>query len=353
MSDQFEGWTQLLALAQQHKTKSAMREAILASGLKIIENEPLSGYYRCAAVKDGPLLPVAIWRDGGQLCVLRSGEAVALERVWPYCVWNPISYDWYELVMEQGGTWPDAAPEATVQALPAEVSREVIGGNNPPDDEDEAASIKNKIEQAKGVAETLYANIATQEEADAAQAMRSRLLALSGEADKKRETEKRPHFEKAKAVDTKWQPIVKMGKDTADWIRGKLSEFVTAQARKEAEQRRIEEVRLAEEQAREEAERAAADPQWDAGEQPGPERIVEPEPPAPAAPTATTIKGATGRAATIRVIKLAKVVDYDKAYAHLKAIPEIKQAIDKVAQRMITAGHDVPGVEVDERRDVA
>jgi ribosomal protein S26 len=77
---------------------------------------------------------------------------------------------------------------------------------------------------------------------------------------------------------------------------------------------------------------------WDAGEQPGPERIEEPEPPAPPRRPRPRSKGATGRAATIRVIKLAKVVDYDKAYAHLKAIPEIKQAIDKVAQRMITAG---------------
>ena len=38
---------------------------------------------------------------------------------------------------------------------------------------------------------------------------RSHLL----EADKKREEEKRPHFEKAKAVDAKWQPEVKLGKD--------------------------------------------------------------------------------------------------------------------------------------------
>lgn len=343
--DQFAGWQKLLQLAQVHKTKAALREAIVSSGLQIIETEPLCGYYRCAAVKDGPLLPVAIWRDeGGALQILRAGQPVKLERVWPYSAWTPVSYEAYEAVTERGERWPDEpATSAAPLMVAAESDRQQIGGNSPPE-EDEATTLKNQIEAAKGVAEKDYQNITTQQQADAAQALRSRLLSLSGDGDKKREAEKAPHWDKCKAVDARWQPVVKLGKEAADWLRAKLSDYATRQANKEAEERRValaEEARLA-------TERAANPQQADQDTPP-----VETPPPPPAAPTQTTIKGASGRAATIRTVKVAKVVDYDAAYAHLKAIPEIKKVIEQVAQRFVTAGNPVPGVEIHERKDVA
>jgi hypothetical protein len=347
--DQFEGWTKLLALAQAHKTKAALREAIGTSGLVINETVPLSGYYRSAAVKNGPMLPVAIWRDeSGKLNILRAGQPVALERVWPYAVWHPVSYDDYEAVTERGERWKDEpATSVSAEVITESVAlvHMQIGGNNPPE-EDDIAKLKREIEAARGVAEQDYKEITTDDQAAAAQSLRSRLNELSGTADKKREAEKRPHFEAAKAVDAKWQPIVKLGKEAADWLRGKLSDYATRKANEEAAAQRIalaEEARLA-------AERAAAQPEDGESEQGAPP--VEQQSPPPA-PTSATIKGATGRAATIRVVKVAKVVDYDKAYAHLKAIPEIKKVIDQVAQRFITAGNEVPGVEVHERRDVA
>lgn len=346
MADQFDDFTKLLQLAQVNRTKALLREAITKSGLKIIETEPLAGYYRCAAVKDGPLLPVAIWRgEGGQLFVLRSGEPVKLERVWPYCVWNPIPFEWYEAATERGEKWPDEAALAVNTAIAlAEAAtppaQRTIGDNNPPV-EDEATALKSQIEAAKGVAEQDYQDITTQEQADAAQSLRSRLLSLSGDADKRRETEKAPHWEKAKAVDAKWQPVVKLGKEAADWLRAKLSAYATKKANEEAEHNRQEIARQAAE-----ADKARAEGR------PEPEQPEQREtPPAAAAPV--TIKGATGRAATVKAVQVAKVVDYDKAYQHLKSIPEIKKAIEQVAQRFITAGNEVPGVEVHEERRVA
>ena len=340
--DQFAGWQKLLGLAQSHKTKAALREAIGTSGIKIIEDEPMSGYYRCAAVKNGPMLPVAIWRDeSGKLQILRAGQPVEQPRVWPYAAWTPISYEWYEAAVERGEKWPDEAAMA-VEAAPAEPVPQ-IGGNNPPD-EDDVAKLKREIEAARGVAEQDYKEIKTDDQAAAAQSLRSRLNELSGTADKKREAQKRPHFDEAKKVDARWQPVIKLGKEAADWLRGKLSDYATKKANDEAKARRIalaEEARLADERAAAEAEGKTV------------ELVAPVEPVVPATPTSTTIKGATGRAATIRAIKVAHVVDYDAAYQHLKAIPEIKQAIDKVAQRMITAGNPVPGVEVEERQDVA
>lgn len=342
MSDQFDTWTKLLALAQQHKTKAALRAAIGESGIQINETDPHSGYYRCAAVKDGPLLPVAIWRQDGELIVLRAGEPVALERVWPYTVWHPIPFEWYEGATERGEKWPDAAAEAPVaEPAQAEAAAETT---QQPAEEDEAAKLKRQIDTA-ATAVTLYKEIKSGDEAGAAQSARSKLNELSGTADKKREAEKRPHFEAAKAVDAKWQPLVKLAKDAANDIRTAL---VVWENKKLAAER--EAAKAAEEAAA--AERAKTVPAAD-GDVPVSHNEPPPEPVAPPPAQPTVIKGASGRAARVTIINTAVVVDQDAAYAHLKRIPEIGEAIRKVAQRQIDAGHSVPGVEVKETRDVA
>lgn len=341
MANQFAGWIKLLELAQTHKTKAALREAITKADIQILETEPLSGYYRAAAVKDGPLLPVAIWRDEyGKTQVLRGTDSVELARVWPYCAWNPVPYEWYELVAEKGGNWPDAAGLPIEADVPA-ADRAVERTDNKPPEESEIDAIARQIENAKDSAEKQYKEITSDEHAMQAQAARSRLNELAGTADKKREAEKRPHLDKCKEIDGKWQPWVKMAKAGADAIRDALRVWETKKFKAEQEA-----LRQREEEARKAAEEAAAK-----GE-PAPESPVEEEPVTPIT-TNGTIKGASGRAATVRTIKVAKVVDYDKAYAALKAIPEVKKVIDTVAQRLVNAGQNVPGVEVEEQRDVA
>lgn len=346
MADQFSTWQQLLALAQQHKTKAAMRAAITASGIQILETEPFSGYFRCAATKDGPLLPVAIWREGATLHVVRNNEPVKLERVWPYAVWTPVSYDWYEAVAERGEKWPDEHEDRAVETkaeVPA-ADREVARTDNQPPEESEIDALKREIETASAnIAQ--YNAIGDDDTAAAAQALRSRLNTLSGDADKKREAEKAPHWEKCKEVDRRWQPLVKLAKDGADAIRRLLSAYETEKARKAAIARQEEERRQAEARAKAEAEAAATG-------KPAPE--PEPQPEAPITPVNTgKIRGASGRAATVRVIKVAKVADYDAFYAHVKAFPEVKIVMDKLAQRLTDAGETLPGVTVEEQRDVA
>lgn len=348
MSDQFATWQQLLKLAETNKTKNALREAITAAGIQILEAEPFSGYFRCAAVKDGPLLPVAIWREGGNLLVYRNGEPVKLERVWPYCVWNPISYEWYEEFTERSGKWPDEHVDASVAAkaesdVPA-ANRDVARTDNNPPEESEIDALKREIETASANIKQ-YEAIADDDTAAAAQALRSRLNELSNKADKKRTTEKAPHLEKCKEIDGRWQPLVKLAKDGADAIRRLLSNYETEKARKAAVARQEEERRQAEARAQAEAEAAAAG-------KPAPE--PEPQPETPVAPISTgKIKGASGRAASVREIKVANVTDYDALFAHVKAFTEVKAVLDRVAQRLVDAGETVPGVTVEERRDVA
>lgn len=344
MSDQFETWTKLLAVLKPGMTVAAQRQAIKDGGFSFNDGEPISGYFRCPAVKGGPSLPVAIWRDEkGVLQIWRDNKPVALERVWPWCVMNPISYEWYEAKTERGEPWPDEHQDevATAEAgagegVPA-ADRVVTKTDNSAPQESETDALARQIEAAaKNI--TQYEKIENDQQAGAAQSLRSRLNELSGDADKKRVAEKAPHLDKCKEIDGKWQPLVKKAKEAADTIRRFLSAYETDKAHKAA----AEAARIAAEQAKQKP--VAQD---NAGEPAAP-------PEAPVTPLMpTTIKGAAGRAATVRVKKVAKVVDYDKAFAALKAVPEIKQAIDKVAQRMIDAGNTVPGVEVEEIRDVA
>lgn len=343
MSDQFETWEKLLALAETNKTKATMRAAIHAASIFISESEPWSGYYRCAAVKDGPLLPVAIWREGATLHVMRANEPVALARVWPYCVWSPIPYDWYEGATERGEKWPDAAVSVAEQpaeqttvtaASPADVGALTIStgiGTGITLAEDAAVKAKREIETAKSVAEKFYAVVTSDEEAGAAQEARARLNTMASTADKKRKAEKQPYLDGSKAVDEKWMPIVKLAKDAADTIRTALSGW--------------ENVKFAVE--KEEAAKKI----------PAADRTVERqdnEPPhVEAAPVATMIRGASGRAARVEVVNVVTIVDQDALYRHCKAIPEIAAALHKVAQRLVDAGHQVPGVTVNTQRDVA
>lgn len=326
MSDQFAAWGKLLALAQQHKTKAALRAAIGESGLIINETEPLSGYYRCAAVKDGPLLPVAIWREAGTLIVLRGGEPVALERVWPYSVWTPISYEWYEGAIERGEKWPDAAAEAPAEARADNGTKPV---------EDEVANLKRTIETTI-TASAIYATINSDDEANAAQAMRSKLNALASDTDKRRKVLLYPFEQEVKKINEALMPLVKVAKGAADGLRdGPIKTWLN---RPQPQPEPVEAITV-----------PAAD-----GDVPRthnePPAATEPQ----AQPSATVLKGATGRAAPIHTNQIAVVTDYDALYQHAKAFPEVKATLDRIAQRLVDAGNKaIPGVEIKEERSAA
>ena len=71
--------------------------------------------------------------------------------------------------------------------------------------------------------------------------------------------------------------------------------------------------------------------------------------PAPAAP----IKGAYGRAASVRVVRIATVVDQDRLYAAIRDNSELKAAMQRIAQAIVNGGETVAGVEITEERRVA
>lgn len=293
------------------------------------------GFYRKRTSKAGPFVPVAIWEHEGAVVALVDGKSGDPAALWSFVCRYPVTEEQYRSRVETG-KWHDE-DQAVTESLSPPPAR--MGDNNPPTDE--AEILKGQIDAATVGAES-YVEIKDDETAAKAQSLRSRLLELSGTADKKREAEKKPHFEAGKAVDAKWQPLVKLAKEAADRIRSALGAHETRKA-KEADERR----RIAEE-ARVKAEAAAAKAAAKGKPAPAP-----PPPPPEPEPVQTQVRGAYGRAATIKAVKVAKVTNQDELYPFLKTHPELVDLMAKLAQRAVTAGLAPPGVEITEERQVA
>jgi hypothetical protein len=316
------------------------------------DGDPQPGFYRKRTGKAAGYVPVAIWPQGGKMVALVDGKEADAAEIWSYVCQYPILEEWYRARMV-GQPWPDESAAVTASLAPPP-----SGHNNPPTDE--AEILQGQIEAASaGAAE--YHEISDDATASKAQSLRSRLLELSGNADKLREDRKRPHLEAGKAIDAKFMPLVKVAKAAADGIRSALSAHETRKAReadrirREAEEARLKAEREAA-QLRGEAENAAREAENAGLPAPAPPApIPEPEPPAPAPvpEAAVAIRGAYGRAAAVKVVKVAKVVDQDAAYMAMRTHKELVELIAKLAQRAAVAGVEVAGVEVTEERAVA
>lgn len=280
----------------------------------IHDGDPQPGFYRLR--RRGQVdQPVAIWRGHGRMCCVVADREDDANELWTFVADKPITEDVYRAVVA-GEPWPDVAPSV------AAVSNS--------ESADPAAVLRDQIDACKADL-ARFATITDDTQQAAAQSLRSRLLELSREADKTREKLKAPHLEAGKAVDAKWQPLVKDAKAAADTVAAAMSAWETAKARAAAEARR-----KAEEEARKAAEADAPPP---------------PVVPAPA-PTAP-IKGAYGRAASVRVVRIATVVDYGRLYEAIRDNSELKAVMQKIAQKIVDGGETVAGVEVTEERKVA
>lgn len=297
------------------------------------DSDPQAGFYRKRVSRGGAFLPVAIWENEGQMIALVDGKQADANEIWTYVCQHPITEAHYHARVETG-KWHDES-----DAVAASLAPPPAGHNGPP--QDEAEILKGQIDAASAGADG-FTEIKDDGEAAKAQSLRSRLLELSGSADKKREAEKKPHLKAGKSIDEKWQPLVKAAKAAADKIRDALSAHETRKARAAAEAQR-----KADELARKAAEEVAAKAPKDA---PAP---VAPPPPPPAPEPVTAIRGAYGRAAAVKIVKIATVTDQDAAYGYLKADKELSALISKLAQKAVDAGYTVPGTEVTEERKVA
>ena len=319
MTDDFQNWRDALA----------GKEAALHADL------PNPGYYKLRNGKDGPWLPVAIWRKDGSLVCRVACEMRDPLDVWTWAAKNPVSKDDAKHAFENG-TWPG----------------DVAIGHNSGD-----MSLEDEIRDAVGQAlDWLKVTpIADKTTADMAANYRARLLDLSKKAEAEREAKVRPHIDAQKAINADYKPLVDSAKVAADTVRGKLSVYLAAEedkARKAAaEAARIEnEKRMAEFQ-RQQAEARAA--HAEAMAKAAADRANEPPPPMPEIETPVFVApdpvklqagGQRGKKASLRTMTRYEMNDYAAALAHVREHPDVIAAVEKVAFAQARAGATVPGV---------
>src|SRR5258708_25512835 len=183
MADQFDTYRKLLALAQQHKVKTAFHKAVFAGGLAPNLDDPFSGYWRVKRADGGSPDPAATWKEGDEQVILLGEVEVRLEAVWPHAIWSPVPYEWY--IAKLGGKeWPDVDETIAMLASddPADAWR--TSGEAPPSghnapsetiDPDSLEAIKAAVAKAKPSL-AKYAEITSDEMRDAAQSLRSIFL---------------------------------------------------------------------------------------------------------------------------------------------------------------------------------
>jgi len=285
-----------------------------------VTHEPQSGFYR-KRNKNGADIPVAIWSTPAGVVAVAGDNPVDPVDVWTWvCSW-PISESTYRDVAENGKPWPGSDPVVEEQVAS-------VGHNSGAVDEAEAFS--DQVDAAeKG--KDAYAKISDDEQLAAAQSLRSRLLELKSEGEKKHKKEKEPHLEAGRAVDKRWLPNVKRAQAAADYLRAKMGAYETEKLRK---QREVE-------AARKEAEKNNAPV------------AVEPAP-EPVAAAPTPIRGSYGRAASVSVVNVVTAItDQDALYRFLRDHPDLKNCMFDLAKRAVAKGHTVPGVSVEEQAKVA
>ena len=329
MSDEFHYW----------------REALAGNKMAIHADHPQSGYYRKRAAKDGPWLPVAIWthKETGKQVARVAGEMVDPLNVWTWVADKPVRKEAAQQAFKTG-TWPGDAPPVAAQ----------MGDNNPPNEPVELIPLE--IEAADTWLKTT-GTIATQVDADIASNKVGNLRDLKKKVEAAHKTEKEPHLAAGRAVDAKYKPKI----DDADNAVKRLLAAITVFQNAEADrQRKIAAEKAAKERAEWEKQQAAARAKAEAeaaSKQVTLEEILAeaPPPPPPKAPDPVKVQsgGALGKKVSLRTVKVATITDYDKALVALKDHPEMRDLVQKLADRACKAGVPLAGVAYSEEQRAA
>lgn len=307
------------------------RDALAGKAPAIDVNSPQCGFYKKRDGKGGKWLPVMIrYDDIGELrCRVADDSAADPFDVWTWCAGNPISKEDAKHAFEMGG-FPGDAPS--------------IGDNS--GELNLSEQIKEYADQALG---WLRSNgVKSKTDSDKAANYRAELNRLAKEADSARELEKRPHDDAAKAVQLKWKPLVDQAKAAADEMRTALTVFLRDEearleaerhAKWQAEQKAITAAREAAEA--EQAKLMRDDPIAALTSDP----VELPDMPPPPEPVKVQAGGQRGRKTGLREITRYVVLDHAKALAFFADSSDVRELIQKLAERASKSGVAVPGVE--------
>jgi ribosomal protein L16/L10AE len=310
--------------------------AAIGKTLPVHENEPQQGYYRVKN-RDKGFDPVSIFYPEGsdELVAYRNGREVRPDEIWTWACRSPISYDAYNDAIAGKG-WADDDKVVAAQIQPPEPT---IGDNS--GEVDEADTLKDQIAAALAGMKA-YEKVEDDATAAKALSLRNRLNELSNQADKVRSKLKEPFLEGGKAVDAKFQPLVKSAKAGADKVRDAIGAWETVKLQAERKrQRDIEDARIA-------AEKTAR-------EQQGETAVVDaPAPAAPVDAAPAAIKPTYGKAASVQVNVVVKdVTDWQALFTYMAAREEVQTVLWHLAQKALDAGRtNIPGVVTEERAAV-
>lgn len=287
----------------------------------IHDGDAQPGFYRRKV--GNKYVPIAIWEKDGAIVALQEQTLVDPVYIWSFCADKPVSHAQY-IEQSRLGHWWDEDQSVTASLA-----------HDPSNAADPLEALKDQIEAAlSGVGD--YTEIKDDTAAAKAQGLRSRLLELSGDADKRRGELVRPFLDGENATNSVWMPLVRTAKEGANAIRAALSAWETNKDR------------AAKAKAAAEAQKAAQEAFKHA-----PLGAEPPKPvPAPVAAPAAPIKGAYGRAASVKTVKVAIVKDQDAAYKQFREHPQVVALIQTLANAAVKAGGEVAGCEIENIKDI-
>ncbi len=366
-------------------TVAARRAELKRLGLDNMEpTEKDEGFYRIPhTVKDErgngkniitDYTPVALFLDRGVLIGSRGVDYKPMtpEQIidsWTWFCGHPIKYDLYTAVTKGGEPWPDlnlhlAGPN--LEAVPAALTEDgslverkvsmdtgdiyaAASGhpqrervierdhNQPPEVLPEVAAAES-IDNAIGAARDLPVTTADEAAiaAGAANVIRDRRLATEKTAKSKVD----PLHLAYTTERNKWLPLVKRARDAEDAVRLKVATFEVAERRRVAAEQlaALERQRELDEAAERAADRAIA-----AGV---PETPPEGEVVAiPKAPERVTPTYGSYKPRQTEKWHFDGIEDVDKFIASIKDEPDFRTALMALAEKLVKAGRDVPGVK--------
>ena len=328
---------------------SYWRDALAGKKPTAYVDQPELGFYRKGVYRKEPnkratrvgWTPVAIYIAGGALTAAIGGindrmcqiliDRDQIAELWSFVSANPISEEWYRVVAEQGGAWPDSHDASSV---PPPIAETIMGATEPSSSEKIAAAVK-----ADGALTGGYQGIDSDEMASRARSLQNSLLGHRSAAEKAYNEENRPLLDRQKELRGIWFPI----RDEADaHIKTLAKEMGKWEDTKREAARRAQ--AEADKAAREHAEAVRKAEAANKPAPPAPPKI-EPNTPAPAA----QIRGGAGRAASVTVQKFVTAIDAAKVFEQFKGNAEVLELLTALAQKAVRAGLDVPGATVEER----
>jgi len=287
------------------------REKLAGAAVEMNPDNPHAGFYRMPEKafygSRKTYTPVAYWPgENGSLNCRVGDEDIGPEKgqgLWARVGNNPVSETAYRDVAERGLPWPDE--HELVPMGP--------GHNLPPEDES-FEGLRDAIEPlAKEALQRIEGPpIASQDEADQIANLADRLSELWKKADQVRSDERRPHDEMCKEIQKKWSPLLV----AAESYRNLKYKLLTPWLKK---------LETAQQQQAEAAAAAGAPP---------------------AAGTRRPRAGTRGKAMSLKSSKRAEIVDWVLCLDFFKESPEIKTALQDLANRGVRAGITIPGTKV-------